>query len=330
MHPKIASSFEELRDESGIPSFNASGFKVFTFQPEERFFTLPFAERLKILEERITWAKQSLQETVHKKVTIENAADDKHKLRFSWFKKLSKRNKKDKLEQPQSVVPPSAIFVAPEYLFKDFSELSYKRYYSQEQKNAFKNKLKELSMQTNMLIVPGTICWAKEGKTDHERYYRNTAYFFHQGTVQKYKKRAPHTNYDFDYAEEGFLDLLDLRRLYFKSGERDALVKNFSGMQLGIEICYDSVLGELYNFLNHSVVPLNIQLILADGAQKPVLVEQEGTLFIKVEKNAKETQIGKIICNEENGRIEIECTKDTESIAEDLSCFKFPGISYLL
>ncbi|WP_019216607.1 hypothetical protein [Legionella tunisiensis] len=89
--------------------------------------------------------------------------------------------------------------------------------------------------------------------------------------------------------------MMDLRRVYFKSGQRDTLVKNYFGLKIGIEICFDSVRGELFDFVKTNQISIDVQLIIADGAKKPVLVRQEGVLFIKVEKNPQETQIGTLI-----------------------------------
>lgn len=277
---------------------NPKKFKIFIFQPEESFFTSSFEERLKILESRVLLAKKKMQEDVLEEKDVDKIEKNKE-VKMGWF-----QNKKNKLgkwlsreEQSKPVspserqpAPPSAIFVAPEYLFKDFSELCYQRYYTQQQKNEFKNKLKELSLNTDMLIVPGTMCWRKKAKADQSTYYRNTAYFFYHGEVQKYKKKNPHTHYDFDYVDEGFLGYMDLRRNYFKTGQ-DAPVKDFLGIKIGSEICFDSVQGELFHFIKENKVILDMQLILADGAKGATPVEQEGVLFIKVEKIRKKLKL---------------------------------------
>lgn len=135
-----------------------------------------------------------------------------------------------------------------------------------------------------MVIVPGTICWYKKSKSESNNYFRNTAYFFYHGQVEKYKKRYPHGMFDFDYTDEGFLDLLDFRRSYFKSGYQDNPVKDFSGMKIGVEICYDSVQSSLSQHVLATKEVINIQLIIADGANEAVHVSTPGTLLIKVEK----------------------------------------------
>ena len=154
--------------------------------------------------------------------------------------------------------------------------------------------------------------------------YRNTAYFFYRGDLQKYKKRNPHTNYDFDYTNEGFLNLMDLRRVYFKSGQLDTPVKNYFGLKIGIEICFDSVQGELVDFIKTNNLSIDVQLIIADGAKKPVLVKQEGVLFVKLERNPLQTEIGTII-KIDNKHVELKPAIALGKLEEedDLTCFQF-------
>ncbi|MCE0721816.1 MULTISPECIES: hypothetical protein [Legionella] len=305
-------------EQSDSFSSEPAHFKVFVFQPDEYFFSSSFEERLNILERRIVLAKKYVQDNIETKTNNQSNKNKKSKFQFINF--LRKHNEEKQLKYPT----PTAIFVAPEYLFKDQSELCYKRYYSQTQKNTFKNKLKELSMDTDMLIVPGTFCWYKKAKNDSNNYYRNTAYFFHRGHVEKYKKRHPHTNYDFDYADEGFLNFMDERRRFFKSGMQDSIVKDFSGMRFGIEICYDSVQRTLSDFVHDHDVSLNVQLIIADGAEKSTSVTRAGTLFIKVEKEANKTEIGTITRNHSDDNVSIQPAIGLGNIEEqDLTCFKF-------
>ncbi|OCH98642.1 hypothetical protein A8135_11200 [Legionella jamestowniensis] len=314
--------FSEAVNQAG----NQGNIKVFTFQPEEAFYFYPFEKRLQILEERIQLAKKSLNENAGK---AETAWLDKKqaKPRFAMTRtKFFKKNLSQVVQEkckPTSMPQPSAIFVAPEYLFKDFSELCYKRYYSQQQKKTFKRKLTELSLDTNMLLVPGTICWYKKAKVNQENYYRNTAYFFYQGRIQKYIKKNPHTTFDFDFVDEGFLNPLDFRRRYFKANEKESSVKDF-GIKIGIEICYDSIQGELFNFIRKNNVKIDMQLIIADGAKKPVLVQQEGLFYVKLERNREDTKIGTIVINEQdNQTVEIKPALPLACIEEDLMCFQF-------
>lgn len=294
-----------------------NSLQVFAFQPEENFYSYPFDERLTLLEERILLAKRYLAKkeegNTGKQSTVFWA-----KSKLEAFKNtLSGSDRTKQAEQP-----PRAIFVAPEYLFKNLSEFCYKRYCTQEQKNKFKKRLQALSVDTDMLIVPGTMCWYKKG-SDQENYYRNTAYFFYHGDIQKYKKRNPHTNYDFDYTNEGFLNLMDLRRVYFKSGQLDTPVKNYFGLKIGIEICFDSVHGELVDFIKTNSLSIDVQLIIADGAKKPVLVKQEGVLFIKLERDPQQTEIGTIIKIDK--QVELKPTISLGKLEEenDLTWFQF-------
>ena len=306
--------------------------KVFAFQPDEAFYSSSFEQRLQILEERILLAKKTLQQDVTAETDKEiksNHKNDKKSVMF-WFKSkintLGRALNKDRTSElssenssPSLPAPPSALFVAPEYLFKDLSELCYRRYYTQQQKNEFKKKLKELSIGADMLIVPGTICWYKNAKSDPQPYYRNAAYFFYHGEVQKYKKRYPHINYDFDYTDEGFLNYMDLRRVYFKSGQNDESIKDFAGCKIGVEICLDSVSGSLFYLKK----PMRIQLIIADGAKNFIPVNQDGVLLLKLERNKLETVIGRLKINaSENDKVELEPAISLE-IEPDLTCFQF-------
>ncbi|WP_454782284.1 hypothetical protein [Legionella sp. WA2022007384] len=324
MRPQhLTGTLKNTGKQSSAFSSEFANFKVFVFQPDEHFFASSFEERLNILEKRIILAKKAMQEKVGHETEINNPPDKSKKSRLPWFINFKALKKEEKQAKPPKIPMPPAIFVAPEYLFKDQSELCYQKYYSQAQKNLFKKRLQELSMDTDMLIVPGTFCWYKKAKHDSKNYYRNTAYFFHRGHVEKYKKRYPHTHYDFDYVDEGFLNYMDLRRNFFKSGMEDALVKDFSGMKLGIEICYDSVQSALSNFVNETNMPLDVQLIIADGAEKHNPVARPGTLFIKVEKNANQTEIGTII-NTPDDTIGIQPAIFLDDVEEkDLKSFKF-------
>lgn len=124
--------------------------------------------------------------------------------------------------------------------------------------------------------------------------------------------------------DEGFLGYMDLRRNYFKTGQ-DAPVKDFLGIKIGSEICFDSVQGELFHFIKENKVILDMQLILADGAKGATPVEQEGVLFIKVEKNKEETQIGILkIDSLDNEKIELNPALSSDFLdGDDLTCFKF-------
>ncbi|PWY55451.1 hypothetical protein DGG96_11775 [Legionella qingyii] len=103
----------------------------------------------------------------------------------------------------------------------------------------------------------------------------------------------------------------------------DTLVKDFSGLKLGIEICYDSMQSALSHFVNDNNMSLDVQLIIADGAEKPTLVTRPGTLFIKVEKQANQTVIG-MITNTSNATFDIQPAIFLGCVEEnDLMCFKF-------
>jgi len=126
-------------------------FKVYLFQPTPPFYESPFEARLKELEEHIELAQKDFKETQSK----------------GFIK---------------------AIFIAPEYLFKDFSKSGKERYFSQEQKNNFKKALIRLSKNCDLILAPGIICWQKSSKDNQKPYYRNMIYFVHQATVMKYRK----------------------------------------------------------------------------------------------------------------------------------------------
>ncbi|STY30021.1 Uncharacterised protein [Legionella wadsworthii] len=299
--------------------------KVFVFQPDGHFLSSSFTERLHLLETRILLAKKSLEEEGNLENTIPGDKIKKSKRSWSIFSKKQNQSKeKNKSANTLIEKPPKAIFVAPEYLFKDESQFSFKKYYTQGQKNEFKTKLQELSLDTDMLIVPGTICWYKKAKSESNNYFRNTAYFFYHGQVEKYKKRYPHGMFDFDYTDEGFLDLLDFRRSYFKSGYQDNPVKDFSGMKIGVEICYDSVQSSLSQHVFATKEVIHVQLIIADGANEAVHVTTPGTLLIKVEKNPSLTEIGTIQCTDSDDVNKLQPAFSLgDAGVKDLTCFKF-------
>src|SRR5437870_7663165 len=107
------------------PAWDIAHFRLIVFQPDTDFYALNFKKRLNLLEEKIKAAQ-------------------------------------DYLEKNSPSAESKSIFVAPEYLFKNFSKSGPERYFTHEQKLKYQEKLIELSKRAKMTIAPGTICWHKE------------------------------------------------------------------------------------------------------------------------------------------------------------------------
>lgn len=260
-------------------SFDVSKCKIILFQPDEEFYhNKNFDERLKILEEKIIAAKEYLKAN----------------------------------SEPDTV----ALFAAPEYLFKDLN-VPKEGYYSQEQKNRYKNKLIELSKDTDMIIAPGTICWGKEAKADKRMGYRNVIYFVHQGTIQKYSKSEAHPYYD-NYPNSR------QPNSFFKTGTADSTIKNINGLTLGVEICLDSICRLLYRHVQKNPQNLNIQLVVADGADKATILPIHNLLYVQVERDAKKNVIGIVEKNYAIGFLrDKQVTQFQIPNHQDLSCCTF-------
>lgn len=250
-------------------SLDNDHYHVIVFEPEESFYHLDFDTRLKLLEDKINVAK-------------EQAA------------KLPKGE--------------MAIFVAPEYLFKDFSKQGPERYFTKEQKNTFLAKMQSLSVGSDMVIVPGTICWRSTHKhgNSEDVFYRNTAYLFHKGKSKgnkkyngKYIKSEPDINSDFDYIFDSNttnVSLGDPRFQLFKCGNADdnSPLMQVNDKIIGIEICIENLSGRLLKFLHkHNNPKIDIHLIIADGVEDPLLLDIKDLLLIKVERHSN--QFAKVI-----------------------------------
>lgn len=240
--------------ETNIQQTNKSpGIILISYQPERSFFNLPFEERLKKLESAVHSAEE------HAK-TLKLSPDTK------------------------------IMFVAPEYLFKDLSRKGPARYYSHKQKKEFVATIKRLSLESDMILIPGTICWKKPAKADDQTYYRNTAYFFHQGKVDKYKKRFPHMIFDIDYfkSKTVSLDQLDAYETKFKTGEKKGVL-TVGGITIGIEICFDHIRKSLADSLDtegNDVKKIDIHLIISNGLSNSNLyvLRKEGLRMAKIDR----------------------------------------------
>ncbi len=243
-------------DQNKKTEFDISKFKLIVFQPDKEFYEKTFAEKLVILSEKIKQAKQFMEAN------------------FPGNKSL---------------------FVAPEYLFKNMSAKEddsgryyiEDRYYSHEQKKQYQEILKDLSKDTDMILAPGTICWGKS------KQYRNMIYFFHQGEIiHKYKKMNPHA-LDYDYPSES-PDNVD--KSLFKKGESNTNTFNVNNMDIGVEVCLDTVMDQLASDLGGNPnKKLNIHLVVADGVDYINPIQQENLLFIKIEREKTKGQIVAIL-----------------------------------
>lgn len=258
----------------------ANIFNVYVFQPKEEFYNLNFEAKLKILEENITLVKNNI------KTNNENSPLNKN------------------------------IFVAPEYLFKDFTKRGGERYFSQEEKNKYKKALIKLSEETDLILIPGTICWKKKSKADSNMYYRNMLYVIHNGTIQKYKKRYPSSLYDFDFTGGKIFN-----RKFFKEGQDDNVIK-VNDIYIGVEICLDNPRGALKS--SSSYDKMNVHLIVADGiADSEFLKSNKEGLLLKVERTEKYSSI---IAQQSNMPTELKPPEIVENINEVLKRYTFSYI----
>lgn len=278
------------------PIFDIDNFRLILFQPEDSFYHLDFEQRLEVLVKKVNAAKDYAKQFPDQK----------------------------------------CMFVAPEYLFKDFSQQADKQYFSQEQKKKFKEKLVELSQDTDLIIAPGTFCWAKVSKADQDFHYRNMIYFFHKGRVEKYKKTHFHPRSDIDFVPgksgEDLVYKFDRRATLFRAGG-DSAVKDINDISMGIEICYDTVSRHLRHQLSSSPTKkIDVHLIVADGVDRPTLINKENVLLIKVERCPAEFSnvIGTV---KKTGKLrmpfDIEPAMRSDQIAEDIYSYKFKSVEEL-
>lgn len=293
-----------MQRESG-ECLSAEKIRLFVFQPNLAFYRrTSFKKRLAILEHKINIVKKYLQENMESDSQFKN------------------------------------IFVAPEYLFKDFSKKLTERYYSHKQKEIYIETLEKLSKDTDLIIAPGTICYSKISKKDNETYFRNVIHFFHRGEIKKYKKANPSSDYDYDYMEGDEA----IKSLYYRGDgqklgqEADSPIININNMCIGIEICMDNNKRYLSETIHdkYPEVKIDFHLIVADGVLSANLLEQHGLPYAKVERNTKNlpTIIGtvKILENSELGNIKLICPneelllinhKDDNKSDDDLKCYQF-------
>ncbi|GEM_PF-5612720 len=276
---------ENLKTTSSETNF--SDIRLIVFQPGSTFYEEPFDVRLQILEGQIQKAAHYLSEQT-----------DSSKLKW--------------------------MFVAPEYLFKDFSKTTVDRYYSQEQKKKFTARLSELSKQyPNMVIVPGTFCWKKENR------FRNSAYLFHNGQFERYKKTKPSLS-DYDYLSGTTVSLGDARLKFFnKDGKNpNSPIKITNDLIIGIDICLDNK----YLIAQHTFLQqfkdkkMTVQLVIADGLKEERYMEQPNLLFAHIERQEKDSLIG--IVKETDfppipTQIEQPSPSDIDVIDENLRVYRF-------
>lgn len=271
--------------KKNLGGFDPSKFILFVFQPNANFYDMPFETRLKVLERKILASETYLKNNI--------------------------RNTEVK-----------GLFVAPEYLFKDFSKKGPERYYTHAQKKIYQQRLKTLSEKCELVIAPGTINWCKPSKADGHTYYRNSVYFFHHGNMQRYKKIHPWRLSDYDYVAKG----QTLEKRWFRSGIRDESIKEINDLKIGIEICLDHDNHTLLDRVMLANKKIDIHLVIADGTLDKHMVKQAGILYIKVERlpYTFSNTIGTI-----NHSFRVDQTQRSISLEPDLDCYDFkkPGLS---
>ncbi|KTD27174.1 nitrilase-related carbon-nitrogen hydrolase [Legionella maceachernii] len=253
-------------------------FKVYFFQPDACFYESPFDDRLKELEKQIELVKKDLQDT-----------------------------------QSSGLI--KALFIAPEYLFKDFSKSGKDRYFSAEQKNKFKESLMQLSKNTDLILVPGTICWQKNSKDNQKTYYRNMIYFVHQGAVMKYRKSNPHQNFDLEFSG-GKLG----QHVFFKKGHKDSNIITINGLTIGVEICLDNYKNQIMEA--NDITKIDAHIIVADKLPEVQFLPLSGTLTVKVERTpAYNTLIG--INEKKHNEVKLQKVDTITPLTQHLQCYTF-------
>jgi predicted amidohydrolase len=227
--------------------FDPTHFRVIVYQPDEAFYQAPFKQRLEILLQNIGYADQLIKEN-----------------------------------EPDAKV----IFVAPEYLFKDFSQEGEKRYYSSKEKKDYLTALQKASHETDMILAPGTICWKKENENGSVRF-TNMMYLFHHGDIYKYKKKNPIEWYDFDFANNDASVTKEDKAKRFRDGAKDESIKEINGINIGIEICSDNGAKCLAKKIAEDPDrQVDVHLIVADGLAENIL-DQTNHAMVKVDRNRR-------------------------------------------
>lgn len=264
---------------------------IFIFRPEDIFYTMTFADKIKILEEKIVAAKRYLNNVAHN-------------------------------------LEAKSIFVAPEYLFKDFSEKLGNRYYRHDEKKLFKQHLMDISLDTDLILAPGTICWKKESKRDKQIYYRNIIYFFHRGDVKKYKKFNSWLS-DADYYDK----LKGSETFYHHSSKphtqkSDDNLIEFNGISIGVEICYDNCA----NQLEKSPLAKNkllLHLIVAAGLSGVNFLKKNGIITVKVDQNRHFETFSSQNIDSLSTNKNLKAIRKIIEIEANLECHHYQNISIL-
>jgi len=188
--------------------------------------------------------------------------------------------KTETLKKPDSETEKAVtkiLFLGPENLFSQSYGsgpfCTHANYYSQEEKNRFKETMLEISKIYNGIIIPGTIRWWSQKSADSPKVYRNNAYLFFKGTVQHYNKHVPHPNFDYPHdPKRTFWNRIpkgDVAVFKTKNNEHEFQSPIFTvdGIKIGIEICADITERILYQSVkkvSDQAMP-NIHLLISDG-----------------------------------------------------------------
>lgn len=288
---------------------------IFVFQPDGTpsagknsatgFYNLTFDEKLSILNEKIIMVKKYIKTN-----------------------SISEKN----------------IFVAPEFLFKNFKKQASERYYSKGEKNLFKQTLIDLSKDTDLILAPGTICWKNRSKTDHQVYFRNMIYFVHRGTVTKYRKynTAPsETDFWSDYqGNAGYVTGIEhfyrkghfYKRDLFSYYVSDNNVVTIGDLIIGIEICNDNNNEQLKTCLNKGNQKVELHLIVAGGLPEVQILKEKALLTVKIDANHNWDKFPKTISldnqSAETNTIKtynnpVKTTGELVRIEDNLECHQF-------
>ncbi len=286
--PEIDVQHFSNRIENQIKFEKPEEIVVYAFEPEQSFYNLSFDEKLKIVDRKITLADADFRD------------------KYPSHKKSA------------------GVFVAPEYLFKNLSNSKGpERFQNHQEKKQFIERMQKRAKESDLVLIPGTICWRKPSKKDQTVRYRNTAYLFYKSVTQKYKKQNGNFDYDLDYiTEKTFLVFGQLHQL-FKVGSGKP-IRHIGPLRIGMEICLDNVTNNLYNQIEESE-QIDLHLIIADGVKNPNCLRRNNLPMVKIERNSEKHQsiYGRTIKRDPDSiLLDFEHAEKTTEIEEDLHSYR--------
>ncbi len=226
---------------------------VYAFEPKQSFYDLSFDEKLKIVDRKIVLADADFRD------------------KYSSHKKSA------------------GVFVAPEYLFKNLSKpRGPERFHNHQEKKQFIERMQKRAKESDLVLIPGTICWRKPSKKDQTVRYRNTSYLFYKSVTQKYKKQNETLDSDLDYIVEKNFEIFGKLHMLFKVGGGKP-IRQIGPLRIGMEICLDNLRNNLYKQIGESE-QIDLHLIIADGVKNPRCLRRNNLPMVKIERNSAKHQ----------------------------------------